>query len=149
MVRPADRATAAIHAFLDAGSLPAALNPTLAAIDRGAIRDGLAIVDHWLTRLCETAGVDPVAYPIRRPEPATTDSAPGTSFDRADIHHLAGRPNADLALELRTLRAAVGLPEHLPGRTRPSSASYALRALTHRFTRLGLGLFGRRGRPET
>ncbi|WP_162137494.1 MULTISPECIES: MobF family relaxase [Frankia] len=107
----AERATAAIHAFLDAGSTPAALSRALAAIDHGAIRDGLAIVDHRLARLCETADVDPAAY-ADPPSPGARHDWQRTVhlLDRAEIHHLASRPNAELAFELRTLRAAGGLP---------------------------------------
>ncbi|WP_261561952.1 MobF family relaxase [Frankia tisae] len=107
----AERATAAVHALLDAGSTPAALSRTLAAIDRGAIRDGLAIVDHRLARLCATADVDPAAYVDPPPSGACQDWQRALHLlDRAEIHHLANRPTADLESELWALRSAGGLP---------------------------------------
>jgi conjugative relaxase-like TrwC/TraI family protein len=108
----ADRAAAAIHALLDTGRTPAEISQILETIDRGTIRDGLAILDHRLTRLCDIVGISPAAYTDPPPAGARHDwQRTIRLLDHAEIHHLASRPTPDLARELRTLHPAAGAPQ--------------------------------------
>jgi len=99
----AGRATAAIHALLAAGNNPAEISGTLTANDSGPIRDGLAVLDTRLSRLCSSLGIDPDDH--AQPPPASAHQDWQTVrrwLDRAETWHLATRPTTHLAADLHT-----------------------------------------------
>jgi conjugative relaxase-like TrwC/TraI family protein len=105
----ADHATAAIHALLDTGRSLEQISRSLSAIDGGPVRDGLAVLDHRLTRFSASVGIDVDAYNEPPPASARHDwKVTRAQLDQAEAHHLARRPTGELAAELHARRR----PEH-------------------------------------
>jgi len=101
----ADRATAAIHALLDTGRDLEQISRSLSAIDGGPVRDGLAVLDHRLTLLSASLGIDVDAYNEPPPASARHDwKVTRAQLDQAEAHHLALRPTGELAAELHARR---------------------------------------------